>query len=130
MIVPDLMKHRVRYFREIGEGRIEEYLPEQTLFANDFRGESNKINGFIDKKVIFIPLRTVPESEKCLNFKEATGRILLEFEVSKIDSATGIEKIVSRTNAEIYNPFTKKDAKRVSHFVRRYIYQTSRLRYK
>lgn len=130
VIAPDLIEHKVRYFREIGEGRLEEYLPEQTLLAKDSRGESSKINKFIDSKVIFMPLRTTDDSAKYLKFKEDTGRILLEFEISKVDSTTGIEKIVSKTNAEVYNPFTKKDAKRVSNFVRRYVYRNSHLRYR
>lgn len=130
VIVPDLTVHKVHYFIEIENGILGEYTPEQTLLANDFRGESSKINNLIDKKVIFMPLKTEPESTKWMVFKHKTNRALLEFEVSKIDKATDIEKVVSRINAEVYNPFTKKEAKRVNHFVRRYVYRNSRLIYK
>jgi hypothetical protein len=127
VIVPDSTKRKVYYFRGVQEGKLAVYSPELKFYANDFRGESSKINSLIDKKVVFIPLKTEDEQKTYMNLRVETRRIPLEFEVSSVDK--GIEKVVSKIKAETYNPFTQNGAKRVRHFVRRYIYPRSFLKY-
>ncbi|MDD5182337.1 MAG: hypothetical protein PHC66_04170 [Candidatus Nanoarchaeia archaeon] len=125
IIVPDSTNHKVDYFKGAGDGKIEVYQPELNMCGHDFRIESNKINCLLYKKVVFVPLKTSLEITTYTSLRNETQRIPLEFAVSRVDSATGIEKVVSNIKAEIYNQFTEDNAKRVTRFVRRYIYPNS-----
>jgi hypothetical protein len=129
VVVPNSVQRKVNYFKEIGDGRLAIYNPERKFLANDFRGETSKINNLIDQKVVFIPLQTKDDRTAYESFRVKTKQIPLEFEVSKVNSQ-GIEKIVRKIRAEVYNPFTEKEARRVSHFVRRYVYPNSVIKYK
>ncbi|MDD5182336.1 MAG: hypothetical protein PHC66_04165 [Candidatus Nanoarchaeia archaeon] len=122
LIVPDLIARNVHYFVEVGEGKFEGYIPKQTLCSYDIRGETNKINNLIGKKVMFVPIKTKHEMDVYQTLKSKTKQVPLKFYVFELEGEN-FGKVISMIKAEIYDPFTEMDANRVSKFVSKYIPQ-------
>lgn len=121
VVVPDLVERSVHYFVDVGEGQFERCAPKQTLYSYDNRGETNKINNLVGKKVIFIPIKTEPEMKAYLARKSEIEPVPLgEIYVFGMEE-DNFGKVISTIKAEVYNPFTKMDANRVSKFVSKYI---------